>query len=109
MSKIRLDVDTLHVETFEPEPREAVLHGTVHAHAYSERCLVTETRAVQLTTCDATNAGCRTAFQITCSGCEPTPTAACATQDFNDDTCGLSCVRCVINPTRQLIQCTTTD
>lgn len=107
MSKIRLELDTLHVETFEPEAQDGVLRGTVRAHAtsFDSPCFFTETQALQLTTCEPTGNSC----YRTCFGCQPAPTADCATEDADVNTCGLSCVRlCQPQPvTLNLLACTT--
>lgn len=109
MSKIRLDVDTLHVETFEPGPQDGVLRGTVRAHGASDLqpCVATETRALQINTCVETY---RTCYR-TCFGCEVIdPSYACPspTEDAGVNTCGLSCVRlCQPAPvTVQYVVCT---
>ena len=113
MSKIRLELDTLQVDSFVPEPQGGVLRGTVHAHRTSPtECFFTETLAYQYTTCVQTLNTCnRTCFATNDCDTADCPTAGCATEDANVDTCGLSCVRlCQPQPvTLNLLACTTTD
>jgi hypothetical protein len=107
MSKIRLDLDLLQVDTFEPEARGSALRGTVQGHqrSYFERCVATETRGLVWTTCDQPSyvASCRqTCLCPHTADCATAdcPTADCATQNLS---CGLTC-RC--NATLQLVACT---
>jgi len=109
MSKIRLEVDRLHVESFEPAPQDEVLRGTVHGHGTAQGgpCFATETRALQLTTCVETYNTCaRTCLGLNCNGCEPDPTSDCPTEHHDVNTCGESCVQLCFPDTRQLIACT---
>lgn len=118
MSKIRLDLDRLQVETFEPEARGPVLRGTVKAHERTpwEPCIATATRGLVYTTCDQPTYGlscgrtclCQATNDCTTAGCVTADcvTTDCATQDLGDRTCGLSCNGSLCNPTLQLIACT---
>jgi hypothetical protein len=107
MSKIRLDLDRLQVETFQPEAQGSVLRGTVKANDRSlwEPCVATETRGLVYTTCDQPTYGLscrRTCLCQPTANCETAdcPSADCVTQALS---CGLTC-RC--NPTLQLVACT---
>ena len=77
MRKIRLELDALHVESFDPAPRDAALRGTVRGLEGSElvRCNDTVTEDPGVNTCGPTqpNSCFGTCFEQTCYEC-PYPT-----------------------------------
>jgi hypothetical protein len=72
MRKIRLELDRLHVDSFEPAPQDAELRGTVRGlvTAYWERCNATDTEDPNVNTCGPTQNSCIvTCFEQTCYMC----------------------------------------
>jgi hypothetical protein len=92
MQKIRLELDRLEVESFEPAPHGAALRGTVRGHvtAYWELCYPTQTEDPNVNTCGPTQNSCvHTCFEQTCYQCG---TGGCTqTQDPNVAACTGTC------------------
>ncbi|HEU0012332.1 MAG TPA: hypothetical protein VFQ45_01540 [Longimicrobium sp.] len=102
-SKLRLDLDQLHVESFDTHPGEAQRRGTVHGHQqYCYYCCcypcccgggTAHTACGQYTCAASCNGTCDASCNGTCdASCNGTCVASC--NGTCNGSCGYTCVGC---------------